>query len=348
LLVDDDEGLRALVRTTFELVDVEVDEAADAGGALRAVELRRPEVIVLDVAMPGMTGIELCRRLKGDIATSDIPIVLLSGTAESDAGSRADAFLTKPFSPLQLLAVVERLSGGPNPIPLDNADGESVDAQLLLYARDLRRLLERERLQRTLLQSAYDETVFALASALESKDVGTSEHSRRVQRYAIELMRAVEPGLADDRSVEYGFLLHDVGKIGIPDSILGKPGPLTDDERELMETHVVLGEQMLAGVASLRGEGLAVVRHHHERWDGAGYPDGLSRTDVPLGARIFAVADTLDAMTCDRPYRRALDWEDAAEEIRAQSGRQFDPDVVRAFCEREPALRAVRRRLTTV
>jgi ribonuclease P protein subunit RPR2 len=345
LLVDDDAGLRALLRTTFELVDVQVEEAQDADAALASVARCRPDVIVLDIAMPGMDGLELSRRLKDDPDTRAIPIVLLSGAERRPGAVAAEAFLTKPFSPLQLLAVTERLAGGTTSVPLGGGDDEHADAQLLLYARDLRRLLEVERTQRAALQSAYHETVLALASALESKDTGTREHSQRVQRYALELTRAVAGEAADDPSLEYGFLLHDVGKIGIPDRILQKPGPLDPDERRLIETHTILGEQMLAGIAFLHGQGIAVVRHHHERWDGSGYPDRLAGTDTPLGARIFAVADALDAMTSDRPYRRALRWDEAAREIAAQSGKQFDPDVVEAFHEREPRLRAIHGRL---
>src|SRR5207248_8684755 len=144
------------------------------------------------------------------------------------------------------------------------------------------------------------------------------------------------PDLIDDQSTEYGFLLHDVGKIGIPDDILLKPAPLSVAERRRMETHTVLGEQMLGGVAFLQGEGLRVVRSHHERWDGTGYPDGRAGSEIPLGARIFAVADALDAMTSDRPYRRALSWKTAGSEILAQSSHQFDPAVVQAFTASEP------------
>jgi HD-GYP domain-containing protein (c-di-GMP phosphodiesterase class II) len=214
---------------------------------------------------------------------------------------------------------------------------------LLIYAQDLRRLLEIERAQRSLLQTAYRETVCALTSALESKDTGTLEHSQRVQRYARELAAELDSRLLEDASLEYGFLLHDVGKIGIPDQVLRKPGLLTRAERRLMQTHTVLGEQMLGGVAFLRGEGLRVVRSHHERWDGSGYPDGMAGTEIPLGARIFAVADTLDAMTSDRPYRKAMTWAAAGREILDQAGRQFDPAVVNAFVGRDRALRAIRR-----
>jgi HD-GYP domain-containing protein (c-di-GMP phosphodiesterase class II) len=215
--------------------------------------------------------------------------------------------------------------------------------QLDLGADDLRRLVELERRQRLLLQGAYAQTVAALARALEFKDSGTGAHSQRVQRYALELAYEVAPELLRDRSLEYGFLLHDIGKIGIPDSVLRKPAPLDVNERQLIETHTVLGERMLEDVALLRGEGLKVVRSHHERWDGRGYPDGLAGTEIPIGARIFAVADALDAMTNDRPYRTARSWTDAAEQIYAGSKHQFDPDVVDAFRAREFALRRLHR-----
>jgi cyclic di-GMP phosphodiesterase len=348
LLVDDDAGLRELLRTTFEGFEVEVDEAADAAQAAVRVDAHRPDVIVLDVMMPGIHGLEYCRQLKADPATREIGVVLLTGSeggtlVAADAAG-ADAYLAKPFSPLELLAVTERLAGQLYGVPMRVArETDDAEEQLLLYARDLRHLLEVERGQRKLLQKAYRETVAALATALESKDTGTGAHSQRVQRYALELARATEPALAQDPSVEYGFLLHDVGKIGIPDRVLLKPGPLTKAEWSLMQTHTTLGEQMLGEVAFLHGEGLKVVRSHHERWDGRGYPDGLSGGEIPLGARIFALADTLDAITSDRPYRAAQPWRVARDEILGQAGRQFDPDVVDAFSACEPVLRRVRR-----
>src|SRR5437764_6322004 len=261
--------------------------------------------------MPGTTGLELCAELKGAPETKDIPIVLLTG---SDGGTSADAkragadaFVRKPFSPLELLSVAERLAGGLYGVPFraTKRRGGKPEEELLLYARDLRHMLEVERGQRELLQNAYLQTVSALASALESKDTGTRAHSQRVQSYASALAKSVgETVVAHDPSTPYGFLLHDVGKIGIPDGILLKPGPLSPAERRRMQTHTVLGEAMLAGVAFLQGAGLRIVRSHHERWDGRGYPDGLSGEEIPLGARIFAVADALDAMTSNRPYRR--------------------------------------------
>jgi putative two-component system response regulator len=347
LLVDDDPGLRMLLRTTFEIAEIEVDEAESAAAAQRRIALRKPDVIVLDVHMPGMTGIEFTRQLKSAPRTADIPVVLLTGSSGGDDdldAAGADAVMRKPFGPLELLALVERLAGGLYGVPFRVREPmEHNGDALLLYARDLRHLLELERGQRDALQAAYLETVGALASALETKDTGTGTHSQRVQRYATVLAKAVAAPLSREPGALYGFLLHDVGKIGIPDSILLKPGPLTRAERRRMQTHTVLGEQMLCGVAVLRGDGLQIVRSHHERWDGKGYPDGLSGDGIPLGARVFAVADALDAMTSNRPYRRAVAWATACDEITRESGKQFDPDVVEAFRDTQDELRAVRR-----
>ena len=340
LLVDDEPALRELLRVTLESADIVVDEAASVREAERRLRRRRPDVVVLDLRMPGEGGIELCRRLKGAAETQTIPIVLLTGAdAEEIRAARlagADEVVRKPFSPLELLGIVERLSGR-TPVPAKSRRRRrEEEEEVLLYARDLRHLLEIERGQRQLLKESYLETVTALASALESKDGGTRAHSQ---------LCAIAPDAADNESFEYGFFLHDIGKIGIPDALLQKPGPLTRSERRRMQTHTVLGEQMLAGVAVLQGVGLQIVRSHHERWDGRGYPDAIGGEEIALGARVFAVADALDAMTSNRPYRRALSWRSARDEIVRQAGKQFDPDVVEAFRECEPALIAVRREL---
>ena len=349
LFVDDDPSLLMLLRTTFELTDIELAEATTGAAALSAIATSPPDVVVLDIGLPDVDGLTLCRRLKDDPATSWICIVLLTGAGEeAEEPARragADALLRKPFSPLELLTAVERLAGGLSIGPIDGGRVISSDEQLLLYATDLRRLLEIERGRQALLRRTYRQTVTALAGALESKDSGTATHSQRVQRYAIELANAIDPALLLDPSVEYGFLLHDVGKIGIPDRILQKPGPLDDSELRLMRTHTLLGEQLLRDVELLHGDGLKVVRGHHERWDGLGYPDGLAGREIPLAARVFTVADVLDAITSDRPYRAARSWDDAAAEILAGRGRQFDPDVVDAFRGQEQALLGIRREL---
>src|SRR5215208_5166629 len=215
LLVDDDAGLRALVRTTLEDVDIAVDEAASAAEAEHCIGAARPDVIVLDVGLPGMDGLAFCSALKSDPATQEIRIVLLTGLddVEDVAGAAgADALLLKPFRPPGLVGVVERLAGGAVGTPQRKAGGRSEEEQLLLYARDLRHLVEVERRQRALLEDAYRDTVSALAAALGTKDTGTRQHSYRVQRYGLELAKALDPSYAADPALEYGFLLHDIGK----------------------------------------------------------------------------------------------------------------------------------------
>jgi ribonuclease P protein subunit RPR2 len=344
LVVDDDPHLRELLRTSFELADIQVDEAEGVRSAARQVVERRPDVIVLDVAMPETDGITYCRELKADPITRAIPVILLTGDTISEADGRsagADAFLRKPFSPLELLTLAERLGAAQGEQVLASHAVEPPDRQLALYAQDFRRLLELERGQRILLQNAYRETVVALARALESKDGSTGAHSERVRLYANELTRSIDPSLLEEPGLEYGFILHDVGKIGIPETVLRKAGPLTDSERRLMETHPVLGEQMVGEAALMRGNGARVVRSHHERWDGRGYPDRLAGEDIPLSARIFSIADALDAITSDRPYRWARTWNVAAAEIEAGAGTQFDPELVDVFLDHEDALGSV-------
>ena len=342
LVVDDDPSLRLLLRTTLAADEFEVEEAASAEEAARLARFLPPSVVILDIGLPGMSGLAFCRELKQRAAFGSPTVILLSGL-DADAAelerAGADAILRKPFSPLQLVSLLDQLA---QPEAEIEARSDAADAdQLLLYARDLNRLLEIERAQRRLLQKAYRQTLTTLANALEAKDPHTGMHAFRVHRYALELTDAFDRELLNDPSLEYGFLLHDIGKIATPNEILSKQGPLTDTEFQIVRQHPMIGAELLAGVALLAGEGLNVVRHHHERWDGCGYPDQLAEEHIPVGARIFALADTLDAMTSDRPYRDACSWEQAVDEILAQDGRQFDPRVVSAFAVREQRLHRI-------
>jgi ribonuclease P protein subunit RPR2 len=342
LVVDDDEKLRELLRTTFDRADTTVEEVDNVDAARLAIARRRPDVIVLDVHLPGLDGLTFTRQLKADPETDGIGIVLLTGgTLENHAGEAAGAaaVVRKPFSPLDLLAAVEGAAGAAATNLLAEVRPAARDDQLLLYAGDLRRLLEVERRHRRTLDRSYREAIGALSTALESRDSSTGRHSIRVQRYALALTEAVAPELLGDPSTEFGYLLHDIGKVGIPDQILQKPGGLTAGERRVMQGHAALGAQILAGVKMLEGNGIGVVRHHHERWDGDGYPDGLAGEQIPLAARIFAVVDALDAMTSDRPYRQAGSWEAATEEIERGAGGQFDPAIVETFAECSAKLR---------
>jgi HD-GYP domain-containing protein (c-di-GMP phosphodiesterase class II) len=202
--------------------------------------------------------------------------------------------------------------------------------QLERYAADLREVFKQERSRAAELRESYKATVRALSNAVEARDAYTGKHAERVTAYGIALAQVA--GLNTDMlpELEFGFLLHDVGKVGVPDAILFKPGSLSQDEFALIAQHPVIGSEILRDVEFL-GDGKLVVRHHHERWDGRGYPDQLAGDEIPLPARIFAVADALDALTTDRPYRRGTRFARAREEIRNHAGTQFDPDVVAAF-----------------
>ncbi|MBI3661734.1 MAG: HD domain-containing protein [Acidobacteria bacterium] len=180
------------------------------------------------------------------------------------------------------------------------------------------------------IEMSYDDTLRALGAALDMRDNETAGHSRRVTAYCLQIAKAVGVQGDELKNIERGSYLHDIGKIGIPDAILFKPAKLTEEERKVMESHARIGYDLVGSIAFL-SPAAQIALTHQERYDGTGYPQGLAGKEIPLGARIFAVADTLDAMTSDRPYRRALPLEAAREEIKRESGRQFDPEVVRAF-----------------
>ena len=180
------------------------------------------------------------------------------------------------------------------------------------------------------LRASYEATVRALADAVEARDAYTARHAERVAAYGLEIARACGMDTSAGPELEFGFLLHDIGKIAISDAILYKPGRLTDDERDDMRRHPVIGEEIVRGIDFLAGA-RQVVRSHHERWDGAGYPDRLAGERIPLSARVFAVADTFDALTSDRPYRAAASFREARRVIADASGTQFDPTVAQAF-----------------
>jgi putative nucleotidyltransferase with HDIG domain len=204
------------------------------------------------------------------------------------------------------------------------------ERQLERYATDLRETFKQERARAHELRRSYMATVRALSNAVEARDAYTQKHAERVTAYGLEIARAYGLPGADSSDLEFGFLLHDIGKLAIPDSILYKPGRLTQDERALIVEHPVVGAEIVRDIEFLR-QPTKVVRHHHERWDGTGYPDGLAREEIPLPARVFAVADVLDALTSDRPYRTASPLAVAREMIVAESGSHFDPTVIEAF-----------------
>jgi ribonuclease P protein subunit RPR2 len=212
-------------------------------------------------------------------------------------------------------------------------------AQLVVFAREVGELYSAERQRSRELEAALDgiqemyvQTMKAFAQVVEAKDACTRGHLDRTQRYGMAIARKVDPELAARPEVAYGFFLHDIGKVGVPEQVLRKSGPLDSREWDVMRTHPMMGAQIIEPIRFL-GEAVEIVRSHHEWFDGTGYPKGIAGEQIPLAARIFSIADSFDAMTSDRPYRSALPMEFAIAEIRAGAGTQFDPMAVAAFLE---------------
>jgi putative nucleotidyltransferase with HDIG domain len=276
--------------------------------------------------MPGISGIEFLRESKQlypDLAFIMITAVHAAETAIEAMRLGADNYLIKPFNLDEALISVEKALHRRR-LVLENRD-----YQLHLEKKVEERTLELHRaLQK--IQSSYRATLEALGSALDTRDIGTHAHSKRVTRYALFLGQAVGMNRREMEILERGVYLNDIGKIGIPDDILLRPGKLTKQEMEIMMTHAELGMRLLSKIDFLK-EASDIVYSHQERYDGSGYPRGLKGGEIPLGARIFAVVDALDAMTSDRPYRRALPFDAARAEISRSSGTQFDPEVVQIF-----------------
>jgi putative nucleotidyltransferase with HDIG domain len=227
----------------------------------------------------------------------------------------------------ELTGEIERLKA-----ELARRESEATDKerQLERYAADLRETFKQERERSQQLRESYMATVRALSNAVEARDAYTGKHAERVTAYALEIAAALGIQLSETEEIEFGFLLHDIGKVAIPDAILYKPGALTDKERALMAQHPLIGAEIVRGIEFL-GSAAEVVRSHHERWDGLGYPDGLAGEQIPLTARVFSVADVLDALTTERPYRPASTLRIARAMINEEAGTQFDPRVVEAF-----------------
>ena len=325
LVVDDEQEITAILSDLFT-GQYYCMTAGSAEEALERLLVSEYELVISDITMPGMSGLDMIPQVKS-MAPNTV-VVMISGmqTVESAIGAlRLGAFdyVMKPFDLRQVEAVVKR----------------ALEHQELIVAKQryeghLEELVE----QRTAelddalnsLEDAYRSTLRALTAALETRDLETHGHSERVVTYSLRLGR--EYGLDNQRikALEFGSLLHDIGKIGVPDSILRKPAKLTDQEWVRMREHPAHGQQILRGIHFLEGAA-RVVAQHHEKWDGSGYPLGLHGEDIDLCARIFSVADAFDAMTSDRVYRKGKSYEAAAQELDVWAGRQFDPKVVEAF-----------------
>jgi putative nucleotidyltransferase with HDIG domain len=325
LIVDDEVEVRGVLRDLLG-DSYQCAEAASAEEALLQLRDQDYELVISDITMSGMTGLEMITHVK--VISPDTVIVMISGmqTIESAINAlRLGAFdyLMKPFDLRQAEAAVARA-----------LEHHELVVAKRRYENHLEELVDQRtaELDRALdsLENAYRSTLQALTAALETRDAETHGHSERVVTFSLRLGR--EYGLTGPqmKALEFGSLLHDIGKIGVPDAILRKPAKLTDEEWVRMREHPMHGQQILRGIKFLEGAA-RVVAQHHEKWDGSGYPLGLKGEDVDICARIFSVADAFDAITSDRVYRHGRPYEAAAAELEEWAGCQFDPKVVEAF-----------------
>ena len=305
LVVDDHQLSRELLKAYLAAAGYDAIEAADGAEALEALETNMPDLVLLDIIMPRVDGFEVCRKIKEDPRTTLLPVIMVTGLEDFDAKMKAlelgaDDYINKPISEKELLMRVHNH----------------------LRIKTLTDHLENA-----------ENVIVTLARIIEAKDPYTRGHSERVAEHSRRLAEAL--GLSEDRkqALRRAALLHDVGKIGVEDAIIHSPSKLTEEELEIVHGHPEIGSKMMASLAFL-SDALGGIKSHHERFDGAGYPEKLAREQIPLEARIIAVGDTYDALTTDRPYHKALDAGDALKELKqsADSG-QLDPSLVDKFIE---------------
>jgi two-component system, response regulator RpfG len=339
LIVDDQPSQRTMFRHLVEDIgpDVRVTDFGDPIEALSWSQVAPPDLLLLDYRMPKLDGLEFTRRFRQPLTHRDVPIVLI--TVVSDEPIRNAAleagvidFLVKPVRPRELRSRCRNLLMLRQQQQSLKSRTYDLERRLLMSMREID---DRER-----------EVLHRLARATEYRDIASGPHLERMARYSGLIAEAL--GLPDEevRVIELAAPLHDIGKIGLPDSIVRKPGGLTPEETEFMRTHPRIGHDILAGSSSRFVQlGATIALRHHERWDGSGYPDGIAGRDIPIAARIVGVADVLDALTTPRPYRDAWSLDRALEFLQAEAGGKFDPEVVAAVVSRREQIEDVLQQL---
>lgn len=340
LIVDDEPLIRDILVRKLTGAGYRPTPAENAFEALNRMKERVYPLVISDVIMPGMDGIELLKRLR--VTYPDTAVIMI--TAVSNVSIAIEAlregaydYLIKPFNLEEVVLSLKNALEKRRLILENRLYREHLEEIVKAQTAEIREHLSIEQQKTSQLNQALEEiqvthhaTVEALSAALDYRDNETEGHSQRVVRYSLEIGSVLGLAKHTMEVLSRGTLLHDIGKIGVPDLVLWKPGKLDEEEWGEMRKHVEYGYKMLRYIPFLK-DAARIVLHHHERYDGAGYPQGLKGEDIAIGARIFAVADTYDAMTTDRPYRKALTDQDAREEIRRCSGSQFDPHIVEAF-----------------
>jgi putative nucleotidyltransferase with HDIG domain len=326
LVIDDEPAICKLLSLILRPPGFHCVTANTGEEALVAIQREPFDAVISDINMPGLSGMEILGEIRRRHA--HVAFLVITGVDDVEVGveamrSGADDYLVKPLMENAILASLERA-----------LHKRQLEMQIEAYRQNLEQMVAERTGQLEAayrqIEASYEYTLQALGAAIDLRDSKTAGHSQRVCRYTLEIARVFglpEPQL---KTLAKGAYLHDIGKLGIPDGILLKPGPLSSDEWKVMQQHVQIGFELVRGIPVL-ADAAEVVRFHHERYDGRGYLQGLKTDGIPLGARIFAVADALDAITSDRPYRPASSFDAARELIHRESGRQFDPQVVSAF-----------------
>jgi cyclic di-GMP phosphodiesterase len=326
LVVDDEEAIREVVSTMLESRGYNCTAVSNGRQAQESVRKQTPDLVLSDMIMPEMDGIKLLDWLRNH--DPEIPVIMV--TAIHDISTALEAirrgaydYILKPFEKDQLFLGVGRALQHRR-LVLENKN----------YQLNLQQQVDERTQQLTValtqLEQSYDDTLEALGSALDLKDAETEGHCQRVTAFTISIAKAVPVPLPYLPVLARAAFLHDIGKMAVPDSVLRKPGPLNDDEKKIMRTHCDIGYNMLTKIPFLR-DAAEIVLAHQEFFDGTGYPRQLRGDQIPLGARIFSIADAMDAMISDRPYRKALPMSHARDEIRRCAGTQFDPKIVEVF-----------------
>ena len=326
LVIDDEPSMRSFLVQALDPVSTKLAEAGDASQAIEQIEREEFDIIVSDLYMPGISGLELLAKAKQ--SQWDLRFIIITGRPDVPEVVRAlqlqaADFLLKPFDIKTLTDSVQRNFHQLIRQREGHAYRSSLEMSIQRRTQDLENVLSH-------VESNYRTTLEAMVAALDAREHETYAHSFRVRAYTIHLARLVGYPPALIPQLENAALLHDIGKIAVSDLILLKPGKLTPEEWVEMKKHSIVGEQILKRISFLQ-PAAPIIRHHHERIDGTGYPDGLRSEQIPLGARIFAFADTLDAMTSDRFYRKALGFDAVPDEIRRCSNTQFDPRIAEVF-----------------
>jgi response regulator RpfG family c-di-GMP phosphodiesterase len=328
LIVDDEEPVRKVIAVVLSQLCHHCQTAADGEEALHVLESQQFDAVISDLQMPGMSGMELLSRMRQ--LYPQLAFLVVTGVEDIRVGieamqSGADDYIVKPFqvNPNVLSSSLMRA-----------LQKKRMELEIENYRYHLEEIVAEQTQQlRNALQQikrSYDHTLEALGAAIDLRDGPTAGHSRRVFLYSTEIAKVMGGLEKQMRNIGMGAWLHDIGKLAIPDAILLKPGLLTEDERRVMQRHAQIGYDLVKGIPFL-ADAAEIILAHHERCDGSGYPKGLKADAIPVGARIFAVADTFDAMTADRPYRRAVSFEASREVLERGSGKQYDPRVTKAF-----------------